>query len=320
MKVSRVTAPDLEAPLTRRMRNAAATTSSLLLVIISACGTTASSPATSAEGSADAPQASVEEIPEEEFANLLELDPAAFSNSTVIDNEYFPLTPGTQFIYEGSTTDGDAEIPHRIVFTVTDLTKEIAGVRTVVVYDRDYTDDVLEEAELVFFAQDDDGNVWHLGQYRETYDEVEFVGGRIWFIGVPEGAKAGIMMQADHEVGAESYSQGYAPAPFNWTDRARVYKVGEETTTPTGTYADVLVIEETSQEEAGSFQDKYYAPGVGNVRVGWRGDATDQEELELVEVRQLDEAALAVIRAEALALEERAYMYSQTSPADASAE
>ena len=70
MKVSRVTGPDLEAPLTRRMRNAAATTSSLLLVIISACGTTASSPATSAEGSADAPQASVEEIPEEEFRRV----------------------------------------------------------------------------------------------------------------------------------------------------------------------------------------------------------------------------------------------------------
>jgi hypothetical protein len=301
------------------MRDAATTSASLLLVLISACGTTARSPATSAEGSASASQTSVEEIPDEEFADVLDLDPGAFSDPTAIDNRYWPLTPGTQFIYEGSTTEDDEQIPHRIVFTVTDLTKEIAGVRTVVVYDRDYTDDALEEAELVFLAQDDDGNVWHLGQYRETYDEVEFVGGRVWLIGLPEGARAGIMMPADPQPDSPSYSQGYAPEPFTWTDRARVYQTGEETSTPTGTYTDVLVMEEFSQEEPGSFQLKYYAPGVGNVRVGWRGEETDQEELELVELRQLDAAALAEIRAEALALEERAYMYGQTPPAETSA-
>ena len=63
-----------------------------------------------------------------------------------------------------------------------------------VIYDRDLSDGKLEEAELTFFAQDNSGNVWLLGEYTEVSDEVEFVGGRIWLIGHLEGAKAGIMM------------------------------------------------------------------------------------------------------------------------------
>ena len=248
--------------------------------------------------------------------DLLELNPGNFDNPTNIDNQWWPLKPGTQHVYEGFTVQDDEEVPHRIVFTVTDLTKVINGVRTRVVFDRDYSDDRLEESELAFFAQDNDGNVWHFGQYRETYDEMEFVGGRVWLVDLPEGAKAGIMMPANPKVGTPSYSQGYAPPPFNWTDRARVVAMGEKTSVAYGDYDDVLVIEEYNEEEPGAFQLKYYARGVGNVRVGWRGDDTQQEELELVDIVDLDAEALAETRAEALALEQRAYMYAHTAAAE----
>ncbi|RPJ38944.1 MAG: hypothetical protein EHM35_03425 [Planctomycetaceae bacterium] len=197
-----------------------------------------------------------------------------------------------------------------------DYPEVIAGVRVVVVWDTDYSEDVLEESELTFFAQDDDGNVWHLGQYRETYDEVEFVGGRIWIEGAPEGSKAGIMMHADPQLEMPSYSEGYAPPPFNWTDRARVYQMGEQVTGPTGSYDDVLVIEEYNQEEPGAFQHKYYARGVGIVYIGWRGDDQLQETMDLVEFVELDPEALGEARAEALALEARAYIYAGTMPAE----
>ncbi len=86
-----------------------------------------------------------------------------------------------RYIYERYTVEDDGEkLPHRIVSTVADLTKVINGVRTVVLYDLDIKNNQLEEAELAFKAQDADGNVWHLGQYTETYDEVEFVRGRMW--------------------------------------------------------------------------------------------------------------------------------------------
>jgi hypothetical protein len=257
-----------------------------------------------------------ETIDPQEFEDLLDLDPNNFDNSTIIDNEWFPLKPGMQFTYEGYTADAGERVPHKIVFIVTDLTKMIDDVRVVVILDADYADDRLEEKELTFFAQDNDGNVWHLGQYRETYDETEFVGGRIWRINDPEGSKAGIMMQAEPQLEMPSYSQGYAPPPFNWTDRAQVYQMGEKTTVPFGSYDDVLVVEEFNQEEPGAFQLKYYARGVGNVRIGWRGDDSQQEEMGLVDLVELDADALAEARADALELENRAYIYGRTQPAE----
>jgi hypothetical protein len=81
------------------------------------------------------------------------------------------------------------------------------------------------------------------------------------------------------------------------------------------------VTEEFNPDEPGSFQLKYYAPGVGNVRVGWKGDDPSRETLKLVKLVQLSAEALADVRAEALKLEKRAYtlskdVYAQTSPAE----
>jgi len=258
-----------------------------------------------------------EGFPEEEFQDFLEIDPNNFDNSTVIDNEWWPLTPGTRLVYEGFTVENGEKVPHSVEDTVTDLTKVINGVRTLVSLEKDFSDGEMIETEIVFHAQDNDGNVWHLGQLRETYDEVEFVGGRVWFVGVPEGAKAGIRMQADPQLGTPSYSQGFAPVPFAWTDRARVYQMGQKTTVATGSYDDVMVIQEADQEtEPGVFQLKYYARGVGVVRIGFLGDDPEQEEMELVEITKLSPEELAEARAEALAVEQRAYMYSLTSPAE----
>jgi hypothetical protein len=43
-----------------------------------------------------------------------------------------------------------------------------------VVWERDYSDGQEVEAELAFFAQDKDGNLWHMGEYPEEYEGGEF--------------------------------------------------------------------------------------------------------------------------------------------------
>jgi hypothetical protein len=205
-----------------------------------------------------------------------------------------------------------------VVITITDLTKEIAGVRTVVTWDQDFSDGELVETELAFFAQDDDGNVWRLGEYPEVYEEGKLVEVPAWIAGL-KGAKAGIIMEADPKLEAPSYSQGWAPA-VNFTDRGQVSEVGQETCVPVDCYENVLVIREFSREEPDAFQLKYYAPGVGNVRVGWQGADASQETLELIEIIQLEAQAMEEVRAQALELEQRAYeiskeVYDQTPPA-----
>ena len=254
---------------------------------------------------------SSKEISAEDF------DPSLFDEtSATIDNEWWPLEPGTQFTWRGWTQEDEERIPHRIVFTVTDLTKEINGVRTVVGWDRDFSGGQLVESELIFLAQDKQGNVWHFGQYAETWEGRELVGGQVWLVGHLEGAKAGILMKAEPRLGTPAYSQGFAPAPFYWDDYGKTSKMGARTCVPAGCFEDVLVIDEFEPTKPGAFQVKYYARGVGNVRTGWRGDDADREVLVLEKVVRLGADALARSRASALELETRASVYGQTPPAE----
>src|ERR1700739_939421 len=80
---------------------------------------------------------------------------AKFSHPTSIENTWFPLIPGTQFVYEGRAAEGGQVLPHQLVLTVTGLTKVIGGVQTRVLWDRDYNSGELVEGELAFHAQDD---------------------------------------------------------------------------------------------------------------------------------------------------------------------
>jgi hypothetical protein len=202
------------------------------------------------------------------------------------------------------------------VFTVTDLTKVVAGVRAVVGWDRDFSKGRLVETELIFLAQDNDGNVWHLGQYSETWEEGQLAGATAFFAGL-HGAKAGIFMKANPRRGAPAYSQGFAPPPLYWADSAKVYKEGQRTCVRVGCFNDVLVTDEWDRYEPEAHQLKYYARGMGDIRTGWRGDDPEKETLELVRKVQLNPKQLAKARKEALKLETRAYTYGRTPRAEA---
>jgi hypothetical protein len=263
-----------------------------------------------AQGTTTESEVSVGELAAEDF------DVSLFDDtSTTIDNEWFPLEPGTRWTWKGSTQEEEGRIPHSIVFTITDLTKVINGVHTVVGWDRDFSDGELVETELIFLAQDKEGNIWHLGQYSETFEEGEFVGGSAWLAGL-EGAKAGIWVKAEPRLEAPAYSMGFAPPPYFWDDFAKTFKMGQKTCVPAGCFEEVLVTDEFEPDKPGAHQLKYYAPGVGNVRTGWRGDDADKEVLRLIKVVQLSQSALAEARSEALKLETRAYTYSRTPPAE----
>lgn len=244
--------------------------------------------------------------PEADFETL---DLSTFTNPTAITNPWFPLTPGTRLIYEGTTVDGKEELAHRIDFMVTDLVKEVAGVQTVVAYVVDYEDDELVEKELAFYAQADDGTVWYMGEHPEEFDDGEFDKAPTWFHNVGDG-KAGIAMPGNPQVSERSFSEGWAPS-VDFSDRGRVVAVDERICIELKCYEPVVVIDEFAEAEPNATQIKYYAQGVGNVKVGWRGDDTQREELELVKVSTLKADALARVRTLALALEGHAYTISK---------
>jgi hypothetical protein len=233
-------------------------------------------------------------------------------SSPYITNKYLPLKPGMRLIYKGSAIPEDQKtrVKRRVVTTVTDLSKWIDGVRTLVIWEKDYTAGELGESELAFFAQDKAGNVWLVGEYPEEYENRKVVDAPTWISG-RKGAHAGIAMLANPKVGSPDYAQGFAPPPVEFIDRARVYKKGQKTCVPVECYKDVLVIEEFEKGVPGVFHLKYYAPKVGLVKVGWRGaNEEEKETLALVKRQQLSSKAMAKARKTALNLDNRAYKRS----------
>lgn len=269
----------------------------ILTVFISACGSQPSPEAT---------------------AEFKDFDPANFDKSTEITNLWMPMQPGTMWAYEGTAVDDEGNnFARRIEFTITDLTKEINGVQTVVAWIVDYNNDDVIEKEIAFYAQDNDGNVWYLGEHPEEFADGKFVAAPTWIAGIEE-ARAGIKMMAEPKVGTAKYFQGWGPA-VEWSDYGDIQKMGQETCVPVDCYKNAMVIAESSLGEVGAAQFKYYVSGVGEVRVNWGGQDATQEALELVEHEQLSPQALGEVRAEALALEKHAYevsadVYGKTSP------
>jgi len=236
-------------------------------------------------------------------------------NSANISNRWLGFVVGKQFIWRGRSIEDDELRSHRVVFTVTDMTKVIDGVRTRVGWDRDYSGGQLVESELIFLAQDKNGNVWHLGEYTEAWDGKEFDGATTWLVGSPKGAKAGVHMRAEDHLGSRAYSQGFAPAPYYWNDWSRVYGTHRRTCVPAGCYRNLMVIAEYDPHHPGQ-QLKYYAPAVGNVRVGWLGNDPDKESLFLERVVHLGPRTMAGARRAVRAHELRAYVYAATAPAE----
>jgi hypothetical protein len=248
-----------------------------------------------------------------------DFDRRNFPEDPRVDNRFLPLVPGTQFILEGRAIRGGAPLPHRVVFTVTDLEKVVNGVHTIVLWDRDISEGQVVEAELAFHAQDKDGNVWNLGEYPEEFENGKFIGApSTWIAGVA-GAEAGIAMRARPRVGSSPYIQGSAPA-IDFLDQGKVVRQNQTTCVPVRCFQNVLVVDETNLAEPGEgHQLKFHAPGVGVVRVAPGAGSTDQESLVLIRIRRLGPKEMDRVRAEALRLDRRAYrvspLYRHTPPA-----
>lgn len=202
------------------------------------------------------------------------IDPANFV--TIVDNPYFPLTPGTIFIYEGKTEKGEEHVE----VVVGSETKVIMGVTCVSVSDTVTVDGQLEEGTTDWYAQDKQGNVWYFGEDTREYKDgkVSSTHGA-WLAGV-DGALPGIIMKANSSVG-ETYRQEYYKGQAE--DMASVLSLSETASVPVGSYTNVLMTNEWSAlANPPVYEHKYYASGVGNILTrgvegGW--------ELKLTEIR-----------------------------------
>ena len=213
-----------------------------------------------------------------------DIDPEDFVEG--IDHPYFPLIPGTTYIYEGDTEDG----VERIEVNVTDQTRMVLGVECMVVRDRvwldENEDEVWSDNELIedtfdWYAQDDDGNVWYFGEdSTELEDGVAVSTEGSWESGV-DGALPGVIMWAEDEMEiGVPYRQEYYEGEAE--DMAKILSLSESVTIDLDSFEDCLQIEEWSPLDPGVAEHKFYAPGIG-VILEAKVEGGD-EEVELVEV------------------------------------
>ena len=175
-----------------------------------------------------------------------------------VDNPYFPLLPGSRWLYRG-TEDGERV---EIEVTVTDDRRTVNGISAVVVHDVVKANGEVVENTYDWYAQDRDGTVWYVGEDSSEIEDGKVVSKHgSWEAGV-DGATAGIAMPAAPKPGA-TYRQELYPGEAE--DMAEVVRLDGSTAVPFGRFDGLLVIKEWNPLEPKVVEEKYYAKGVGAV-------------------------------------------------------
>jgi hypothetical protein len=201
--------------------------------------------------------------------------PSDFTNN--ITNPYWPLKPGTNWTFEG-TKDG---APQHVEVSVTNEHKRILGVDCVVVRDIVTVNSTLHEKTADWYAQDRKGNIWYFGE-----DTKEYMSGVVsstfgtWEAGV-DNAKPGVVIQADPKPG-RYYRQEYRPGLAE--DQAKVMTTNDTQKVPMGTFSHVVVTKDIDPLNPDKVEHKWYAKGIGPVRVHRIGSA-HHEDIALVSKR-----------------------------------
>ncbi len=185
-----------------------------------------------------------------------------FSHPRDITNPLLPLAYLKQDILEG--TEGGMKIriertllPHKHKqFVIVGRT-----IDSLVMEDREIKNGELEEVTLDYFAQDDEGNVYYLGEDVDEYENGKVNGHEgAWLLG-KDTQTPGVIITAHPQVGDKFKSEDVSD---KIDESDEVVSISETVTVPAGTYTNCLKIAEHPAGEGVEY--KYYAPGVGVVR------------------------------------------------------
>jgi len=188
-----------------------------------------------------------------------DIDHVNFVHPITNPNPFFPLVPGTTFVYQGEKEGAQTSN----ITEVTCNTRDILGVTTTEVHDQAFDENgKLVEDTLDWYAQDKDGNVWYFGEATEEKDPVT---GEVistegsWEAGVDD-ADAGFIMLANPQVG-DRYYQEFARGVAE--DQARVQSLNASACIQIGCSNHLLQTKETTRFDPGVVENKYYKPGFG---------------------------------------------------------
>jgi hypothetical protein len=204
----------------------------------------------------------------------VQLDPANFTTS--IDNPWWPMRPGSRWVYRETDTEGAKQ---KVVVTVSKKTKRIAnGVTARAVHDVVTEDGKPVEVTDDWYAQDRCGNVWYLGEATTEYENGKPASTAGSFEAGVDGAQAGVIVPANPRPG-QTYRQEYYKGHAE--DRGEILSLREQVEAPYGFFGKgkVLMTRDLNPLEPKVLEYKFYVRGIGPVlSVGVSG-TSDREEL-----------------------------------------
>jgi hypothetical protein len=215
--------------------------------------------------SAEANPAAKSDLPQ--GSETVKIDPRDFT--TRIDNPYWPLTPGSRWVYrEVNPVELTAA---KVVVKATKRTKQIAnGVTARVISDVVSENGVPTEVTQDYYAQDRAGNIWYFGEATTEYVNGKPDSTAGSFEAGVNGAQPGIIMPANPKPGL-SYREEYLKGEAE--DKARIVSLDEQAAPPFGHFSNVLMTRNANPLEPKVVEFKFYARGVGPViELGVSGD------------------------------------------------
>lgn len=172
------------------------------------------------------------------------------------ENDFFILVPGYQLVLES-----DSE---HLLIIVTDETREINGITTRVLEERETRNGELYEISRNFYAIDNaTGDVFYFGEEVDFYENGEVVRHTGAWLAFEENSVPGIIMPGVPSVGMRYFQE---IAPDVAMDRAEIVSLSETFSTLAGEFVDCLVTEESTPLEPKVKERKTYAPGIGLIQ------------------------------------------------------
>ena len=176
-------------------------------------------------------------------------------------NDYFVLEPGFQLVLEGKNLLGQSE---RLAITVLEETREVDGVLTRVVEEREWRAGEIIEVSRNFFAICERTNdVFYFGEEVDMYQGGQLTSHSGAWLAGENAAKAGLMMPGKPKVGMKYYQE---IAPGVAMDRAEIVSLDDTLETPAGTFTECLKTKEGTALNPLEQEFKVYAPGIGLIR------------------------------------------------------
>jgi hypothetical protein len=174
-------------------------------------------------------------------------------------NPFFVLEPGYVLVLEREWSGRKASI----TITVLEETREIAGVETRAVEEKETVDGEVREVTRDYYAiSKRTNNVYYFGEEVDEYEDGKLAGhSGSWMAGV-DGASYGLAMPGSPLLGAR-YQQENAPGRA--MDRGEVVSLSESFDSPAGHFDHVLMIEEWNPLDH-DHEYKRYARGVGLIQ------------------------------------------------------